>query len=303
MPAWPAYGLLLLLLTACQSLPPGAQACMVERAAVLPVRLDHGILLVPGALNGQPVQLIVDTGAEASLVSSEAVARFGLERDTTRRTTINSFGGQITMANAWVRSFMVGNLETPQVSLAVGPLPALGEPASPLAGLVGADYLAAFDIEFDLPRQRMTLYRLVACGAGFSPWSDPAMVLPLRRFRRGLLLLDVQIDRQPLVALIDSGARLSSIRTDVAERLGVDAATLARDPLTSGSGVDLIALAGRLHRFATVRIGFEVLRDQEIEVAPLALPGADMLLGADYLRTRHVWLSYSTQRLFLAPAR
>jgi hypothetical protein len=28
-----------------------------------------------------------------------------------------------------------------------------------------------------------------------------------------------------------------------------------------------------------------------------------MLLGADYLRTRHVWLSYSTQRLFLAPAR
>ena len=32
MPAWPAYGLLLLLLTACQSLPPGAQACSVERA-------------------------------------------------------------------------------------------------------------------------------------------------------------------------------------------------------------------------------------------------------------------------------
>jgi hypothetical protein len=62
-------------------------------------------------------------------------------------------------------------------------------------------------------------------------------------------------------------------------------------------------MAGRLHRFAAVRIGSEVLRDQEIEVAPLALPGADMLLGADYLRTRHVWLSYSTQRLFLAPAR
>jgi hypothetical protein len=40
------------------------------------------------------------------------------------------------------------------------------------------------------------------------------MVLPLRRFRRGLLLLDMQIDRQPVVALIDSGARLSSIRTN-----------------------------------------------------------------------------------------
>ena len=62
----------------------------------------------------------------------------------------------------------------------------------------------------------MALYRLVDCGPGFSPWSDPAMVLPLRRFRRGLLLLDVQIDRQPVVALIDSGARLSSIRTEVA---------------------------------------------------------------------------------------
>ena len=89
----------------------------------------------------------------------------------------------------------------------------------------------------------------------------------------------------------------------MAERLGVGPAALAHDPLTAGSGVDLIAMAGRLHRFAAVRIGSEVLRDQEIEVAPLALPGADMLLGADYLRTRHVWLSYSTQRLFLAPAR
>ena len=72
----PAYGLLLLLLTVYQSLPSGAQACRMERAAVLPVRLDHGILLGPGALNGQPVQLVVDTGAEGSLVSSEAAARF-----------------------------------------------------------------------------------------------------------------------------------------------------------------------------------------------------------------------------------
>ena len=60
---------------------------------------------------------------------------------------------------------------------------------------------------------------------------------------------------------------------------------------------------GCLLRVQMCAVGSEVLRDQEIEVAPLALPGADMLLGADYLRTRHVWLSYSTQRLFLAPAR
>jgi len=304
MPGRAAYGLLLLILGGCQAASlPRVQACTVERAAELPVRVDHGLLLAPGGLNRHPVQWLLDTGAEGTLISSDAVARFALERDAMRRTTINSVGGQvITTANAWVASFVLGGLEARQVSVAVGPLPTLSGADPPLYGLIGADFLADFDIEFDLPRQRVSLYRVSNCGDGFRPLGEPAAVVPLRPSHRGLLAVDVQIDGQTVRALIDSGARLSSIRTDVAHRLGVDAATLARDPLTAGSGADTIAMAGRLHRFAEVRIGPEVLRDQPIEVAPLALPDADMLLGADYLQGRHIWLSYATQRMFIALA-
>jgi hypothetical protein len=30
------------------------------------------------------------------------------------------------------------------------------------------------------------------------------------------------------------------------------------------------------------------------------VPIVDMLLGADWLRTRHVWLSFTTQQMFVA---
>src|SRR5262249_14772669 len=149
-------------------------------------------------------------------------------------------------------------------------------------------------------RHRLALYRLHDCGRDFTPWDQLAMVVPLQRFRRDLLSVAVQIDGRQVEALLDSGAPLSSIRTDVAERLGVDAVALARDPLTSGSGVDNIAVAGHLHLFGELWVGKEAIRNQRIEVAPLALPNVEMLLGVDYLQTRHIWLSYTAQRMFVA---
>src|SRR5690242_11057354 len=94
--------LLVLSGAACQA-PSGAPAgCQVERAAELPIASVRGFILVPGTLDRHPVMLVVDTGSESSLITTQAATEFGLEHDGRNRTTIDGVGGRITTANARV---------------------------------------------------------------------------------------------------------------------------------------------------------------------------------------------------------
>jgi hypothetical protein len=56
----------------------------------------------------------------------------------------------------------------------------------------------------------------------------------------------------------------------------------------------------RLHRFTTLRVGPLVTRDPQLWVAPVHLvPIVDLLLGADWLRSQRVWLSFATKQVFV----
>ena len=59
-----------------------------------------------------------------------------------------------------------------------------------------------------------------------------------------------------------------------------------------------------LHRFAELRVGPDVMRDPALWVASVrVVPIVDMLLGADWLQTRRVWLSFATKQIFVAEPR
>ena len=55
-------------------------------------------------------------------------------------------------------------------SAAVGPLPDAQSAVATASGLIGADWLRDFDVEFDLRRRRVTLYRVAGCGGDYVPW-------------------------------------------------------------------------------------------------------------------------------------
>jgi len=55
------------------------------------------------------------------------------------------------------------------------------------------------------------------------------------------------------------------------------------------------------HQFAERRVGPVSTRNPVMWVAAAhVVPIVDMLLGADWLRTRHVWVSFATKQLFVA---
>ena len=71
--------LALLLMMLCR--PLAWAACVVQERASIPLTVVDGIIMVPALVNEQPATFIVDTGAQRTDVTRDAVARLDLALD------------------------------------------------------------------------------------------------------------------------------------------------------------------------------------------------------------------------------
>jgi hypothetical protein len=285
-----------------------AQAvCRVESRSVVPVEVMDGNVLVTVQVNGVEATFILDTGADRTLMREDVVRRLGLERDGWVASIIQGIAGIEQRPNALPRSLRLGTATlrrrtlTGDTSVTVGPLPMNAVADRPIAGLLGRDFLSPFDLDLDLPAHRMTLYDVRGCDAGFLPWTTPYAAIPASTPMGAALVVQVLVDGRPLRALIDTGASASLITAPGMFRLGLTPEMLAHDPGGNGSGVGPAPVPMRRHRFAEMRVGSDTTRDPTLWVASVrVVPIVDMLLGADWLRSRHVWLSFATKQIFVA---
>jgi hypothetical protein len=190
---------------------------------------------------------------------------------------------------------------TEDTSVTVGPLPVAEVAGRPITGLLGRDFLSPFDLDLDLPAHRLTLYGVSGCDTGFLPWTEPYAAIPVSTTVGAALVVAALVDGRLLRALVDSGASASLITAPGMFRLGLTPELLARDPGANGTGVGPQPVPMHRHRFAELRVGPEVTRDPVLWVASVrVVPIVDLLLGADWLAHRRVWLSFATKQVFVA---
>lgn len=296
-----AAAALAIALAGCANLEASGPACRATKATELPARIAHGQLVVPVRLDGKTAALLVDTGAEGSMVTPETADRLRLPRTPRRTTTIHGTGGTVVSANADVRHFEVGTIALDDQSLAVGPVPAAQRFG--IDGLLGADWLGGFDVDIDVPHQRLALWRVRGCDASFDPLPGTHFAVPMIRTPRGRVLIPVRVDQTRMLAYLDTGAMATIVTASAAAHLGVTDAALSRDPGGFGLGVDLRRLGFRWHRFSEFAIGPEQFRNVALPVSDVQVRVAGVLLGADYLARHRVWISQSTRRVLIEPAR
>jgi hypothetical protein len=284
--------------------------CRVVPLSAVPVDPVDGHILVTVQVNDIAATFVLDTGAERTLMGEDVVRRLGLERDGWVTSTILGIGGLQQRPNALPHTLRLGTTPlhrrtlTGDTSVTVGPLPVTEIAGRPIAGLLGRDFLSLFDLDIDLPDHRMTLYDVRGCDAWFLPWTSPYAAIPATMPMGAALVVQVLVDDRPLRALIDTGASSSLITASGMFRLGVTPALLARDPAGNGAGVGPAPVPMHLHRFAELRVGPDVMPDPALWVAAVrVVPIVDMLLGADWLQTRRVWLSFATKQVFVAEPR
>lgn len=285
---------------AAQPATPG-DSCQLDRVVELGARLVDGRLVVPVQLDGQSAEFLVDTGAGASLITPEAAQRLGLRRDSHHARLILGAGGSVISADAQVRRYGAGSVALDVSDIAVGSTATSAN--AHVDGLLGADLLAGFEVDLDIPQSRLGLWRAEGCGTDFDPVEGPHFALPAVRGTNSHVLVPVRLDGTNMLALLDSGASITVATNAAASYVGVTPAALARDPGSVAFGADRHGIAFHVHRFPEFVIGPERYRDIPMAVGPVQVPVAGMLLGADYFAHHRVWISRVVPRVFIAPVR
>lgn len=298
--------LVLILSVWLLALPATVQAaCEVRERAAVPFTLANGHLLVPLMVNGAGATFVLDTGAERSMVTPDAVQRLNLTLDQWVGTTMHGVGGVVEHQNADPRSVTLGGVALQRhtishdTSLTVGALPQTAA-GTPFDGLLGRDFLSVFDLQFDMAAHRLTLYEVSGCSGRFLPWTLPYAAVPAETPMTHALIVPITLDSRRLTALLDTGASASMVTLPGMIRLGLTQTSLAGDPAAGVHGVGRQTPEMRRHRFASLQIGGVTQRDPVLWVAPVhVVPIVDALLGADWLAMQQrVWISFATSQVF-----
>jgi len=286
----------------------GARAgCVVDNLATVPLDDTGGAITLPVEVNNAAATFILDTGAARSVVTEAATQRLGLARDIWVGTTMRGLGGIESRPNADPRSLTLGGVPlvrrtvSHDTSLTVGILPRTHIGSRVIDGVLGRDFLSLFDLDLDVPDRHLMLYHVHGCAGRFLPWSGSYATVPVTFPAEDALVLPVILDGTPLRALLDTGASSSLIAAPGLFRLGLQSASFEGDLADQASGLGPRLISMHRHRFRSLQVGGQTIESPLIWVAPVHLtPIVDMLLGADWLAERRIWISFSTRELFVA---
>jgi hypothetical protein len=134
-----------------------------EGAAIeAPFSLIGGLVLLHAAIADQPIFLVLDTGARATLLTKEAAYAAGLQRTPGPLEVFRGLDGE--PFEAWpaiVPHLKLGNGSLEEFLVHVGSLPVLKEMSfDSMSGLLGQDIWKAFNaIEVDWEREVVRFYR------------------------------------------------------------------------------------------------------------------------------------------------
>ena len=299
--------LMLLVLAACAAADYGAGdamvGCSLIRLAAMPLETHGDLLFVRGTIHGVPVLLLVDTGAERTLLTEAAVDRLRLPRDYLHATRTYGIGASTASWDATLPDgLMLGGTRFPVETVTVGRFDMMRFAGDVADGLLGADILLAFDIDLDVPNRRLTVYRARrGCPEAGPPWKGPYIRLAGIATRRDRMLVPFELDGVAGLGVLDTGAQLSTISLRMAERVGLEEGELAEDGTVMAHGAAPDQVPVRIHRFRELRIGSTMVQEPTLPVVAMSDGMGDALVGADFLQGRRVWLSFATSTVFVTP--
>jgi predicted aspartyl protease len=303
-----AAACLLVGLAACAADPPGSSnACAFVRKGEIDVRFVNGVPIADVTIDGHVVPMIIDTGAQHTALTDTTAETLHLRPDDRYIYQINGVSGGMTTAHPMtVEEIAFGGVTVHPAPIPVVPRDSDGavNPAFQIAaGILGLDVLARYDLDLDLPHQRIVLMQARDCPHGGPPWAGRAAAPPTVQgaLVHDNLLVWVRLDGLPVAAMFDTGDTNSTVSPETAHAVGVDDAALGADQTVRVNGVNKSGMIIRVHRFHQLVIGGLAFANPAMTVQPLPSAGVSMLIGENLFRRYRVYISYASRRVFIAP--
>ena len=289
-----------LLVAGCQAGAP--QQCRMGLATDVPLRFEMGHLFAAPLLNGRPTNMVLDTGAQGTTLSKEAAGRLGLPL-----LALNGYaegiGGSAGLYGFMAETYQIGRLTGRHFRLTASEM-SLSSPEITVDGLLGVDFLAAYDLDLDLLAQKATLYAAVdGCTAPSSALDGSLYVVPFVHIDPldPRPRINVEIGGKTLIALVDTGSDDTVIFRNAARRLGLEISQLTADPHYLAQGVGPRTPDAARHVMETpISVGELTIQNMPVSIInQRSTDEVDMLLGLDFLMRVHAWFSFSSHTLIL----
>jgi predicted aspartyl protease len=278
------------------------QDCKLVRIEEWPVRLERNLPIIDGEINGKKVGILLDTGAERSMMTRSAATRLMLSRyEPSLR--LYAVGTDKPIEAVLIDELRIGPAMRKNWSVLLAPEHDFG---GEISLILGEDFFSAVDVELDFPNRAVRLYQPKDCaGVSLAYWATSGGGAGEVALQAGAkTVFTVSVNGRPMLALLDTGAPASALAGAEAARFGVT---------TKSTGVAIAGCSVGIGRkpvdywsgpFESFAIGNEVIRNPTLrfgEVLTSTGPFVDvprMVLGVDFLRTHRVYVARSQRKLY-----
>jgi hypothetical protein len=167
-------------------------------------------------------------------------------------------------------------------------------------GVIGQTILGQLDAEYDLAGGRVILAKAEGCEkSNMAYWAkdgDLFWEMPLVSPATGIPLTEtvILVNGVKLTALLDTASSYSVITQAAAEKAGVKTTDSNVQPLRGSPGRWLGAF--------TVNVGGEEMKNAPLEISPAKEDYYDVLIGADYFLTHHLYVSNGQKKIYATRA-
>jgi tetratricopeptide (TPR) repeat protein/predicted aspartyl protease len=291
---------LLSLLLAAPVLVHAADGCKLGRLVEVPITMDGLRPTVEAQINGSPALFTLDSGAFWSTLTPAAAQQYQLRLDNTRLPGlyVAGVGGTSRAALTKVRTFTIFTVPLHNIDFIVGG----SEPGRGSVGLLGQNILRAADIEYDLAKGTMSLFKSVDCKhANLAYWVKPGEPYSMMEIEDSTpqnphTTGNVNLDGAKIRVVFDTGAATSIVGLRAAASAGVKPGGPGVQEDGYSTGIGRKTVQTWIANFPVLKIGDEEVHNARLRFGDLG--DFDMLLGDDFFLSHRVYVANGLHKLF-----
>ena len=289
--------------------PTAAEANCTLGTLNIPVKMEGLSPVVTAKIQGEPVRLILDSGAFFSYLDAGVAAKLKLKPVTQTEigtlvpsaaaTTIEGVAGRYVengIVTASSFEFAGSKFEGAEFITGGG----FGD----VSGLIGQNLLHYMDDEYDLKDGVLRLVKPKGCEAvELAYWAKAPMTYSMAPLegtdsRDPHTVITVEINGVKMRADLDTGAPTSFITERAAVRAGVKTTDPGVTPAGYTHGLDHAAVKTWVASFASVKVGDEQIKNAKLSIGDTQATDFDVLLGADFFLAHHVYVANSQNKIY-----
>ena len=279
------------------ALPGCAGAECRFRALTIPVSIVGARALTTLGIEGNDVQMMVDSGAFYSMLNEPAAREMKLPlRHAPDGLTVWGLTGIIDIRMTTVKKLRIGRSELSNVEFLVGG----NDSGHGNTGLLGRNVLTATDVEFDLANGvvRIMFPNDDCDGKNMAYWAGdtPVTVMEMvgREDRFPAIEADVLVNGKKVRALFDTGAG-TMLSRNAAHSAGIRNADMEPGSIMLGAG----AGEGKTWNAKVARLDFggEEVQNSRLDIGDFNDP--EMLVGIDFFLSHRLYVSLKQHRIYV----